>query len=103
MKLISSQLNEGKIKGGAKLAAPNDNAETFLIPNYEKMHISTQKKDDKNATNPKNIDSFFKTEFEVYKAKKSISNGWRTGRTRLFPKLLNAFLENQMAMRGPVF
>ena len=43
---------------------------------------------------------FFATEFEVYKAVMSFSNGSGAVRTRLFPKIFKTLSVNQTEMRG---
>ena len=67
IKLISSKLDEGNVKGGIRLAASDDKIALFSTDNYQKL-LSEHPHQAKFATpNPENLDGFFVTGFTYTK------------------------------------
>ena len=58
IKLISSKLDEGNVKGGIRLAASDDKIAPFSTDNYQKLMSKQSQRDKFAAPNPENLDSF---------------------------------------------
>ena len=65
IKLISSKLDEGNVKGGIRLAASDDKIALFSTDNYQKLLSKHPRGAKFAAPNPKNLDSFFVTDFDL--------------------------------------
>ena len=68
IKLISNKLDEGNVKGGIRLAASDDKIALFYTDNYQKLLSKHPQRAKFAAPNPENLDSFFVTDFDLYKA-----------------------------------
>ena len=79
IKLISSKLDEGNVKGGIRLAASYDKIAPFSTDNYQKLLSKHPQRAKFAAPNPENLDSFFITNFDLYKAILSFPNGSAAG------------------------
>ena len=66
IKLISSELHEGNIKGGMRLAASDDKVAPLSIDNYQKLLSKHLQRAKFAAPNLEILDSFFVTEFGLY-------------------------------------
>ena len=75
IKLISSKLDEGNIKGGIRPAASDDRKAPFLTDNYQKLLSKHRQRVKIAAPNSESLDSFFVTEFDLCKAIMSFPNG----------------------------
>ena len=58
IKLISSKLDEGNVKGGIRLASSDDKMVPFSTDNYQKLLSKHPQRAEFAASNPKNLDSF---------------------------------------------
>ena len=63
IKLISSKLDEGNVKGGIRLAASHDKIAPFSTDNYQKLLFKHPQRAKFAAPNPENLDSFFCNRF----------------------------------------
>ena len=63
IKLISSKLDEGNVKGGIRLAASDDKIAPFSTDNYQKMLSKHPQRAKFAAPNPEKFDSFFRNRF----------------------------------------
>ena len=72
-KLISSKLDEGNIKGGIRLAASDDKIAPSSTDNYQKLLSRHPQRAKFAAPNPENLNSFFVTNFDLYKLISSMS------------------------------
>ena len=79
IKLISSKLDEGNVKGGITLAASDDKIAPFSTVNYQKLLSKHPQQAKFAAPNPEKLDSFFVTNFDLYKAIISFPNGSAAG------------------------
>ena len=86
LNLISSKLDEGILKGRITLAASDDKIVPFSTDNYQKMLSKHPQRADFAALNPENLDRFFVTEFDLYKAKMSIPNRSAAGPDEKVPQ-----------------
>ena len=87
IKLISSKLDEGNVKGGIKLAALDDKIALFSTDKYQKL-LSKQPQQAKFAApNPENSVNFFITNFDLYKAIMSFPNGSAAGPDKIVPQI----------------
>ena len=75
----------------------------FLIPNYKKLLSKHPKGADINAKNPENVNSFFVTEFEVYKAIMSFPNGSGAGPNNFVPQIFKGLLIKSNGNAGLMF
>ena len=64
IKLVSSKLDEGNIKGGIRLAASDDKIAPFSTDSYQKLLSKHPQQAKDAAPNPENLNSFFVTEFD---------------------------------------
>ena len=87
IKLISSKLDEGNVKGGMRLAASDEKIAPFSADNYQKLFSKHHQRAKFAAPNPQNLDSFFVTDFELYKAIMSIPNGSVAGPDKIVPQI----------------
>ena len=88
IKLISSKLDEGNVKGELMLAASDDKNAPFSTDSYQKLLSKHPQQAKFAAPNPENLDSFFVTDFDLYKAIMSCPNGSTAGPDKKFLKLL---------------
>ena len=72
--LISSKLDEGNVKGGIRLAASDDKIAPFSTDTYQKLLSKHPQRAKFAAPNPEKLDSFFVTDFDLYKAIISFPN-----------------------------
>ena len=79
IKLISSKLDEGNVKGGISLAASDDKIAPFSTDNYQKL-LSKHPQREK-------LDSFFISDFDLYKAIMSFPNGSAAGPVKIVPHM----------------
>ena len=94
IKLISSKLDEGNVKGGIRLAASDDKIAPFSIDNYQKLLSKHPQRAKFAAPNPEKLDSFFVTDFDLYKAIMSFPNGSAAGPDKIVPQNRPNFLKS---------
>ena len=92
IKLISSKLDEGNVKGGIRLAALDDKTAPFSTDNYQKLLSKHPQRAKFAAPNPEKLDSFFVTDFDLYKAIISFPNGSAAGPDKIVLKFLKILL-----------
>ena len=79
IKLISSKLDEGIVKGGIRLAASDEKIALFYTDNYQKLLSKHPQRAKFAAPKSENLNIFFVTDFDLYKAIKSFPNGSAAG------------------------
>ena len=94
IKLISSKLDEGNVKGGIRLAASDDKIAPFSTDNYQKLLSKHPQRAKFAAPNPEKLDSFFVTDFDLYKAIMSFPNGSAAGPDKIVPQNRLNFLKS---------
>ena len=100
IKLISSKLDEGNVKGGIRLAASDDKIAPFLTDNYQKLLSKHPQRANSAALNPQNLDSFFVTEFDLYKAIMSFPNGSAADPDKIVPQILKDLVSKSNGSAG---
>ena len=86
IKLISSKLDEGNVKGGIRLVASDDKIAPFSTDNYQKL-LSKHPQRVKFAFQiQKNWIVFFVTDFNLYKVIMSFPNGSAAGPDKIVPQ-----------------
>ena len=100
IKLISSKLNEGKVKGGIRLAASDDKIAPFSTDNYRKLLSEHPQRAKFAAPNPEKLDSFVVTEFDLYKAIMSFPNGSAAGPNKIFPQFFKDLVSKSNGKAG---
>ena len=103
IKLISSKLDEGNVKGGIRLAASDDKMASFSTDNYQKLLSKHPQRAKFAAPNPEKLDSLFVTDFALYKAIMSFPNGSTAGPDKIVPQFLKFLLVSRMAVQDSVF
>ena len=86
IKLISSKLDEGNVKGGIRLAASDDKIAPFSTDNYQKLLSKHPQRAKFAAPNPRKLESFCVTDFDLYKAMMSFPNGSAAGPDKIVPQ-----------------
>ena len=87
IKLIISNLDEGNVKGGIRLAALDDKIAPFSTDNYQKLLAKHPQRAKFAAPSPESLDSFFLTDFDLYKAIMSFPNGSSAGSDKIVPQI----------------
>ena len=87
IKLISSKLDEGNVKGGLRLAASDDKIAPFSTDNYQKLLSKHPQRAKLAALNIQSLDSFFVTNFVLYKAIMPFPNGSVAGPDNIVPQI----------------
>ena len=87
IKLISSKLDEGNLKGGMRLAASDNKIAPLSTDFYQKLLSEHPQRGKFAAPNPEKSDSFFVTEFGLYKAIMSFPKGSAAGQDKLVPQV----------------
>ena len=103
IKLISSKLDEGNVKGGLKLAASDDKIAPISTDNYQKFLSKHPQRAKFAALNPQSLDSFFVTDFDLYKAIMSFPNGSVAGPDNIVPQIVKILLISRMAVQDLFF
>ena len=103
IKLISSKLDEGNVKGGLKLAASDDKIAPISTDNYQKLLSTHPQRAKFAALNPQSLDSFFVTDFDLYKAIMSFPNGSIAGPDNIVPRFVKILLISRMAVQDLFF
>ena len=75
------------VKGGIRLAASDDKIAPFSTDNYQKLLSKHPQRAKFAAPNPQKLDSFFVTDFDLYKAIMSFPNGSAAGPDKLVPQI----------------
>ena len=86
-KLIKSKLDEGNVKGGIRLAASDDKIAPYSSDNYQKLLAKHPQRTKLAAPNPEILDSFFVTDFDLYKTIMSFPNGSAVGPDKTLPQI----------------
>ena len=68
IKLKGKKLDEGNVTGGIRLAASDDKIAPFSTDNYQKLMSKHPQRAKIAAPSPENVDNFFVTDFDLYKA-----------------------------------
>ena len=103
IKLISSKLDEGNVKGGVRFAASDDKIAHFSTDNYQKLLSKHPQRAKFAAPNSEKFDSFFVTDFDLYKAIMSFPNGSAAGSDKYFLKFLKILFVSRMAVQDLIF
>ena len=103
IKLISSKLDEGNVKGGIRLAASDDKIAPFSTDNYQKLLSKHPQLAKFAALNPENLDSFFVTDFDLYKAIMSFPNGSAAGPDKIVPQIFKDLVSKSNGSAGLIF
>ena len=85
IKSISSKLDEGNVTRGKRLAALDDKIAPFSTDNYQKLLSKHPQRAKFAAPNPEKLDSFFVTDFDLYKAIMSSPNRSAEGPDKIVP------------------
>ena len=103
IKLISSQLDESNVKGGIRLAASDDKIAPFSTDNYQKLLSKHPQRAKIAAPNPEKMDSFFVTDFFIYKAIMSFPNGSAAGPDKIVPQIFKDLVSKSNSSAGLKF
>ena len=87
IKLINSKLDEINVKGRIRLACSDDKIAPFSTDNYQKLLSKHLQRAKFAAPNPEKLDSFFVTNFDLYKAIMSFPNGSAAGPDKIVPQI----------------
>ena len=100
IKLISSKLGEGNVKGGIRLAASDDKIAPFSSDNYQKLLSKHLQRAKFAAPNPEKLDSFFVTDFDLYKARMSFPNGSAADPDKIVPQIFEVLVTKSNGSAG---
>ena len=100
IKLISSELDEGNVKQGKTLAASDDKVAPFSTDNYQKLLSKHPQRAKLAAPNPEKLDSFFLTDFDLYKAIMSFPNGSAAGPDKTVPQIFKDLVSKSNGSAG---
>ena len=100
IKLISSKLDEGNVKGGIRLAASDDKITPFSTDNYQKLLSKYPQRAKFAAPNPEKLDSFFVTDFDLYNAIMSFPNGSAAGPDKIVPQIFKDLVSKSNGSAG---
>ena len=100
IKLISSNLDEGNVKGGIKLAASDDKIAPFSTDNYQKLLAKHPQRAKFAAPNPESLDNFFVTDFDSYKAIMPFPNGSAADPDKIVPQIFEDFVNKSNGSAG---
>ena len=100
IKLISSKLDEGTVKGGIRLAASDDKIAPFSTDNYQKLLSKHPQRAKFAAPNPEKLYSFFVTDFDLYKPIMSFSNGSAAVPDKIVPQILKDLVSKSNGSAG---
>ena len=103
IKLISSKLDEENVKGGIRLAASDNKTAHFSTDNYQKLLSKHSQRAKFAAPNPENLDSFFETDFDLYKALISFPNGSAAGLDKTVPQTFKDLVSKSNGGAGLIF
>ena len=103
IKLISSELDEGNVKGGIRLAASYDKTAPSSTDNYQKLLSKHPQRAKFAVPNPEKLDSFFVTDFDLYKAIMSFPNGSAAGPDKIIPQTLKDLVSKSNGSAGLSF
>ena len=99
-KLISSQLDEGNIKGSIKLVTLDNKIAPFSIDNYQKLLSKHPQRAKFAAPSPEILNSFFVTEFELCKTIMSLPNRSAAGPDKMVPQIFKDFVSKSNGSVG---
>ena len=100
IKLISSKLDEGNVRGGIRLAASDDKIAPFSTDNYQKLLSKHPQRAKFAAPNPEKLDSFFVTDFDLYKAIMSFPNGSAAVPDKIVPQIFKDIVSKSSGSAG---
>ena len=100
IKLISSKLDEGNVKGGTRLVCSDDKIAPFSTDNYQKVLSKHPQRAKFAAPNPEKLDSFFVTNFDLNKAIMSFPNGSAAGPDKTVPQIFKDLISKSNASAG---
>ena len=100
IKLISSQLDEGNVKGGIRLAASDDKIAPFSTDNYQKLLSKHPQRAKFASPIPQNLNSFFVNDFDLYKAIMSFPNGSAAGPDKIVPQIFKDLVSKSNGSAG---
>ena len=100
IELISSKLDEGNIKGGIRLAASDDKIAPISADNYQKLLSKHPRRAKFAAPNPEKLDSFFVTDFDLYKAIMSFPNGSAASPDKIIPQIFEDLVNKSNGSAG---
>ena len=100
IKLRSSKLDEGNVKGGIRLAASDDKIAPFSTDNYQKLLSKHPQQAKFAALNPEQLDSFFVTDFDLYKAIMSFPNGSAAGPDKIILQIFKDIVSKSIDSAG---
>ena len=99
IKLRSSKLDEGNVKGGIRLAASDDKIAPFSTDNYQKLLSKHPQQAKFAALNPEQLDSFFVTDFDLYKAIMSFPIGSAAGSDKIVLQIFKDIVSKSKWLR----
>ena len=88
------------VKGGIRLAVSNDKIAHFSIDNYQKLLSKHPLRAKFAAPNPEKLDSFFLTDFDLYKALLSFPNGSAAGPDKIVPQIFKDLVSKSNGSAG---
>ena len=103
IKLISSMLDKGSVKGGIRLADSDDKVAPFSTDNFQKLLSKHPQRAKFAAPNPEILDSFFVSNFDLYKAILSFPNGSAAGPDKIIPQNFKDLASKSNGSAGPNF
>ena len=103
IKLISSKLDEGNLKGGIRLAASDDKIAPVSTDNYQKLLSKHPQRAKFAALNPESSDGFFVTDLDLHKAIMSFPNGSAAGPDKIVPHIFKDLVSKSNGSEGPKF
>ena len=103
IKLISSEPDEGNVKEGIRLAASDDKIAPFSTDNYQKLLSKHAQRAKFAALNPETLNSFFVTDFDLYKAIMSFPNGSAEVPDKIVPQIFRDLVSKSNGNAGPNF
>ena len=86
VKVMTSKLDNEIRKGVIRPAASDDKIAPFSTDNYQKLLSKLPQRAKFAAPHPENLESFFVTEFDLYKAIMSLPNGSAAGPDKNVPQ-----------------
>ena len=103
IKLISDEFDERNLKEGRRLAASDDKTNPFSTDNYPKLLSKHPQRANFAAPNPEILDSFFVTEFDLYKAMMSFTNGSAASPDKIVPRTFKVLVSKSDGSAGLYF
>ena len=88
LRSICTELDEGNVKAGIRMAVGDDKIADFTVDNYAALKLKHPQRETCSVPDPKDIDCFSTWEFFVHKALMSFPNGSSAGLYGISPQIL---------------